>query len=83
MRRGRASNTAEFVAFNRALANLAPAVTGFSDPIAEQLLPARWAPKVAKARAHLPRDPFPFWFRGMGRFNQFRTVVLDRAMGTT
>jgi methyltransferase (TIGR00027 family) len=81
MRHGRASGTAEFVAYNRALGSLSPVVPGFSDPIAERLLPPRWMSKVAKTRAKLPRDPFPFWFRGMGIFNQFRTVVLDRAIG--
>jgi len=81
MRRGRASGTAEFVAYNRALGSLAPKVPGFSDPVAERLLPPRWMSRVARARERLPREPFPFWFRGMGVFNQFRTVVLDRAIG--
>lgn len=80
MRKGRASNTAQFVAFNRALGNLSPQVSGFSDPAAERFLPPRWANKVERARARLPRSPLPFWARGMAIFNQFRTAVLDRAI---
>jgi methyltransferase (TIGR00027 family) len=68
------------VAFSRALGNLKPEVEGFSDPIAEKLLPERWQRRVDRMRRRLPRAPFPFWMRGMGVFNQFRTVVLDRAL---
>jgi methyltransferase (TIGR00027 family) len=80
VRKGRASSTAQFVAFNRALGNLAPQVTGFADPMAEKLLPANWVRKIERARARLPRSPLPFWMRGMALFNQFRTVVIDRAI---
>lgn len=80
MRQGRASNTAQFVAFNRALGNLAPQVSGFSDPVAERLLPPRWVKRIERARGRLPRSPLPFWMRGMALFNQFRTAVLDRAI---
>ena len=64
MRRGRASNTAQFVAFNRALGNLSPQVGGFSDPAAERFLPSRWLKRVERARARLPKSPLPFWMRG-------------------
>ncbi|HUB07868.1 MAG TPA: SAM-dependent methyltransferase [Myxococcales bacterium] len=80
MRKGRASNTAQFVAFNRALGDLSPEIEGFSDPIAARLLPPKWTRRVARAQRRLPRSPLPFWMRGMALFNQFRTVVLDRAV---
>jgi methyltransferase (TIGR00027 family) len=80
MRKGRASNTAQFVAFNRALGNLAPQVKGFSDPAAEKLLPPKWVKRVERARARLPKSPLPFWMKGMAVFNQFRTAVLDSAI---
>ena len=80
MQKLRPSRTAQFVSYNRALGNLAPAVAGFSDPVAEQLLPSRWKKNVEKARQKLPASPYRFWFRGMAIFNQFRTVVLDRAI---
>lgn len=70
------------VAYQRALGNLLPAVPGFFDPVAEQLLPDKWKKKVEKVKLRLPRLPFPFWFRGMGIFNQFRTVVLDKAISS-
>ena len=84
MRRGKRSRTAEFVAYNRALGTLAPSVPGFSDPIAVEFLPERWQKKVNHARVLLDtgarRSPYPLWQRGMGIFNQFRTVMLDRAI---
>ncbi len=80
MRKQRASNTAKMVAYQRALGNLIPAIEGYSDPVAEEMLPEKWKKKVDKAKDRLPASPFPFWFRGMGIFNQFRTVVLDRAI---
>ncbi len=86
MRQGRRSRTAEFVAFNRALGTLAPRVPGFSDPVAVHFLPERYRSKVGHARVLLDtrsrRSPYPFWQRGMGIFNQFRTVVLDRAIAS-
>lgn len=33
-----------------------------------------------KIAAGKTRSPFPIWIRGMGIFNQFRTLVLDRAV---
>jgi methyltransferase (TIGR00027 family) len=84
MRSGRPSRTAEYVALNRALGTLAPQVPGYSDPIAYHFLPARWKRRVDKTRASLLNgahgSPYPFWHRGMGVFNQFRTVILDRAI---
>lgn len=80
MRKGRASNTAQFVAFNRALGNLSPQVTGFSDPAAERFLAPRWVKRVERARRRLPKSPLPFWMRGMALFNQFRTAVLNSAL---
>ncbi len=80
MRKHRASNTAKMVAYQRALGNLIPAVPGYSDPVAEQMLPKKWKKKVEKVKERLPASPFPFWFRGMGIFNQFRTVILDNAI---
>jgi methyltransferase (TIGR00027 family) len=72
------------VALNRALGTLAPKVPGFSDPVAVQFLPDRLQYRVDHARVLLDtgarRSPYPFWFRGMGIFNQFRTVMLDRAI---
>ena len=75
------------MAFNRALGTLAPRVPGFSDPVAVQFLPERYRSKVNHARMLLDtassRSPYPFWQRGMGIFNQFRTVVLDRAIASS
>ncbi len=82
MRKHRASNTAKMVAYQRALGNLIPAVPGFVDPVAEEFLPEKWKKRVEKVRDRIPASPFPFWFRGMGIFNQFRTVVLDKAIGS-
>lgn len=80
MREGTASRTAQFVALNRALGDLAPIVPGFSDALAHRMLAERWQARVRRAEAHLPRSPFPLWLRGMGIFNQYRTVVFDRAV---
>ena len=84
MRQGKPSRTAEFVAFNRALGTLAPQVPGFSDPLAFYFLPKRLQRRVENARASLlsgsRRSPYPFWQLPMGLFNQFRTVILDRAL---
>jgi len=84
MRQGKVSRTAQFVAYNRALANLSPKVPGFSDPVAELFLSEKRKKKVDERRAELAanpaKSPFPIWFRGMGIFNQFRTVVLDKAV---
>ena len=84
MLEGQISTTALFVAYLRALGTLSPQVPGFADPVAAGLLPDAYAKRVARARARLQRapgrSPFPFWFRGMGPFIQFRTVVLDRAL---
>jgi methyltransferase (TIGR00027 family) len=84
VRQGKPSRTAEFVALNRALATLAPTVPGFSDPIAFHFLPAKWQKRVEKMRASLAngerKSPYLFWQRPMGVFNQFRTVILDRAI---
>ena len=80
----RPSRTAQFIAYNRALANLAPAIPGFADPLAVEFLPVKWKAKIGKTQAdlakHPAKSPFPFWLRGMGLFNQFRSVVLDRAI---
>jgi methyltransferase (TIGR00027 family) len=85
MRPRRASRTAQFVAYNRALSNLSPKVPGFSDPMAERFLSGKWKQNVETMRARIAGDPskspLPFWpRRGMGIFNQFRTVVLDDAI---
>jgi methyltransferase (TIGR00027 family) len=84
MREGKPSRTAEFVAFNRALGTLAPQVPGFYDTFAFHFLPARWQKRVERARASLASgsrtSPYPFWYRAIGIFNQFRTVILDRAV---
>jgi methyltransferase (TIGR00027 family) len=84
MRRGERSRTAEFVAYNRALGTLAPAVPGFSDPMVVEFLPERWQKKVNHARVLFDtgarQSPYPFWHRPMAIFNQFRTVMLDRAI---
>jgi methyltransferase (TIGR00027 family) len=84
VRKGRGSNTAQFVALNRALGSLAPTVPGFEDPIAEHFLNDRWRKKVSDMRKALAagrrKSPYPYWFRGMGVFNQFRKVVLDDAL---
>ncbi len=84
MKKSRGSNTAQFVALNRALGSLAPTVPGFSDPIAEHFLNDRWRKKVSDMRGALAagrrKSPYPFWFRGMGVFNQFRKVILDEAL---
>src|SRR5271167_1177690 len=84
MRQGKRSRTAEFVALNRALGTLAPQVPGFSDPFAFHFLPGRWQKRVERARTSLAcgssASPYPFWQRAMGIVNQFRTVILDRAI---
>jgi methyltransferase (TIGR00027 family) len=84
MRSGKPSRTAQFIAYNRALGNLAPQVPGFSDPLAADFLPDNWKRKIERTRRSLAgkpaKSPYPFWLRGMGLFNQFRTVVLDRAI---
>lgn len=84
MRNGRGSNTAQFAALNRALGALTPTVPGFSDPVAECFLDSRWRKKVNEVRVALAagrrKSPYPPWSRGMGVFNQFRTVVLDEAV---
>jgi O-methyltransferase involved in polyketide biosynthesis len=86
MRSGKPSRTAQFVAYNRALGTLAPQVPGFSDPMAAALLPDKWKKKIERARRSLAgkpgKSPYPFWLRGMGLFNQFRTMVLDRVIAT-
>lgn len=83
MRRGKSSRTAQFVANLRALGDLAPAVPGFSDPVAHRFLDPRLARGVNRARRRIAlgaQSPYPRWLRGMGVFNQFRTLVLDRAI---
>jgi methyltransferase (TIGR00027 family) len=84
MRNGKGSRTAQFVAYNRALGALAPTVPGFSDPTAEHFLSDRWRAKITKMRRSLAdgcrESPYPFWFRQMGIFNQFRKVVIDQAI---
>lgn len=74
------------MALNRALGTLAPQVPGFADPFAFQFLPKRGQKKVDRARAALASgartSPYPFWQRGMGLFNQFRTLILDRAVAS-
>jgi methyltransferase (TIGR00027 family) len=86
LRSGKLSRTAQFVALNRALGTLSPQVPGFSDPLAVEFLPEKWRKKVASARASLEsnpdKSPYPTWFRGMGVFNQFRTVIFDRAIAS-
>jgi methyltransferase (TIGR00027 family) len=82
MKKRKASNTAQTVAYNRALGNLSPTVPGFSDPMAEKFLSSSWKKRFEKGRSKLPKSPYPFWFRGMGICNQFRTVMLDRAILT-
>jgi len=82
MKKRKASNTAQTVAYLRALGNLSPIVPGFSDPMAEKFLSSSWEKRFEKGRSKLPKSPYPFWFRGMGICNQFRTVVLDRAILT-
>ena len=48
--------------------------------------PRRLQRRVEKARASLlsgsRQSPYPFWQRPMGVFNQFRTVILDRALNS-
>lgn len=85
MKKDKASNTAQFVAVNRALGNLSPQVPGFSDPIAEYFLSSSWARQIERRRKILLRSPdkspFPFWVkRGMAVSLQFRTVMLDKAI---
>jgi methyltransferase (TIGR00027 family) len=84
MRSGKPSRTAQFVAYTRALGHLAPQVPGFSDPQAAEFLPGNWKTRIQRTRRSLAgkpaKSPYPFWLRGMGLFNQFRTVVLDRAV---
>jgi methyltransferase (TIGR00027 family) len=86
VRQGKPSRTAEFVAFNRALGTLAPQVPGFSDPFAVRFLPDRLQKRVEKARVELlsgsRKSPYPFWQGSIGVFNQFRTVMLDRALSS-
>jgi methyltransferase (TIGR00027 family) len=87
VREGKPSRTAQFVALNRALGSLAPRVPGFSDPIAVQFLAEKWRKRVERTRAALASgartSPYAFWQRAMGTFNQFRTVILDRALAAS
>ncbi|HTW66742.1 MAG TPA: SAM-dependent methyltransferase [Bryobacteraceae bacterium] len=87
MREGKPSRTAQFVALNRALGTLAPRVPGFADPLAKQFLSDKWRRKVERTGAALAagnrQSPYPLWQRAMGIFNQFRTVILDRAIAAT
>ncbi len=84
MRSGKPSRTAQFVAYNRALGTLVPQVPNFSDPLAVEFLPDNWKARIERRRKWLARrpgkSPYAYWQRGMGLFNQFRTVVLDRAI---
>jgi methyltransferase (TIGR00027 family) len=87
VRKGTPSRTAEFVALNRALGDLAPRVPGFSDPVAAQFLRERWRRRVERVRAALASgartSPYPFWQRPIGAYLQFRTVILDRALASS
>ncbi len=79
MRARKASNTAQFAAFNRALANLAPEVPGFADPIAAQLLAPAWRRQVDRAARRLPASPYPFWApRGRPRPNAADGLAVGR-----
>ena len=80
MKKQKASNTAQTVAYNRALGNLSPTVPGYSDSMAERFLSNSWKKRFEKGRSKLPGSPYPFRFRGMGICNQFRTVMLDRSI---
>ncbi|MGA3073993.1 MAG: class I SAM-dependent methyltransferase [Bryobacteraceae bacterium] len=86
MRSGKLSRTAHFVAYNRALGTLAPQVPGFSDREAVKFLPDNWKARIERRRRWLARNPgrspYAYWQRGMGLFNQFRTVVLDRVIAS-
>jgi methyltransferase (TIGR00027 family) len=86
MRPGKPSRTAQFIALNRALGTLAPRVPGFSDPFAVQFLEEKWRKRVERTRAALEKgartSPYASWQRQMGTFNQFRTVILDRALAS-
>jgi len=87
MRPGKPSRTAQFVALNRALGNLAPRVPGFSDPFAVDFLPEKWRKRVERTRASLASgarmSPYPFWQGPMGTYLQFRTVILDSALAAS
>ena len=91
MQPGQPSETAQYVAYLRALGNLAPQVPGFTDAVAERLLPSVWRRRVDRARVRLarpcpfwprqrPASPYSLWHRGIGLFNQFRSVELDRTL---
>jgi methyltransferase (TIGR00027 family) len=84
MRQGKPSRTAQFIALNRALGTLAPRVPGFSDPFAERFLAEKWRKRVERIRGEIQAgsrtSPYARWQRAMGTFNQFRTVILDRAL---
>jgi methyltransferase (TIGR00027 family) len=81
---GEPSHTALFVAYLRALGSLAPQVPGFSDRMAERLLPPAWSKRVEQARGKLAKRPqrsvFPFGYQGLGLLLEFRTVILDHAI---
>jgi len=86
VRSGKPSRTAEFIALHRAIGTLAPRVPGFSDAYAYHFLPDKGRKRVDRARASLANgsrtSPYPRWQRAMGVFNQFRTVILDRAIAS-
>ena len=86
MRSGKPSRTAQFIAYNRALGHLAPQVPGLSDPLAAEFMPENWKRRIRRTQASLAanpkKSPFPFWLRGIGLFNQFRSVVLDRTIAS-
>jgi hypothetical protein len=85
MRSGKPSRTAQMVAYCRALSTVAPQVPGFSDPFAAEFLPEKWRKWIERSRqataARPGKSPYPFWVRrGQCLVNEFRTLVLDRAI---
>ena len=67
------------------MSTLAPEVPGFSDPLAVEFLPEGWRKRIIKTKQSLVanpgKSPYPIWVRrGNCVVNQFRTVVLDRAI---
>jgi methyltransferase (TIGR00027 family) len=82
----RPSRTAQTAALNRALGTLSPEVPGFCDPLAVEFLREKWRKKVVSAKASIEKtpgkSPYPSWLRGMGVFNQFRTLIFDRAIAS-
>jgi methyltransferase (TIGR00027 family) len=85
MRFNKSSQTAQFVCLMRAMANICPELTEFSDPLAKYFLTWMWSFWLFLTRLLMKLFPnrsssFPNWLQRFGIHMQFRTVVIDKAL---